>query len=637
LSIYFTSQSILHCSTNWPAQYPKSPKFWRAATDKTVLRLCCLYALIYSLGITLLSVPSIAQSWGFGLIFPGAGFLVGSDHGLYMLVSLGLFGIGLCLWFATGNVVAAPIVWMTAMIAAGLITSPSDGATELEQLIVLGLPILGIASLWATSFVLWRIKRRRFKGFNHFLLNESSDHGLIKLHPRSVCGPELSEDQLASQRFLLDRALQPIESFDGFEIRDHFQTAALRYQINFLSYALALTQSEYLPALSGYMNDAQNRLKAKQEDPRNWTYWALESLWGNLEHNPDPVKTDNIMYSGFVGTQMMMGLAASPGHTADYLGDLSGAHKRTRFSYRTPELIDGLARQYQTAKFGLLPCEPNWVYPLCNFITAAAIQAFDSQTGSHYWSEIEAEFLRRMDDEFLASDGHFVPFRSSYAGLAAPQIGGLIMQTFPCFFLNSFAPNIALRQWLIMRRGLADKSVKSQCWPIDVGNYNLSRASAYAASAAAAAEMGDTDLKGRLLHHMKEDCSLMTRNGRRFYAKASLWANANAVIAETIRPNGFRQLINAPTPKTGPFIETADPKLLLFTSARQQDDALVFKARPENGPGYKEICIAGLTPQARYRFSYPGGETDFSSSHDGRQSLNLPLFKPSRFLVRPQT
>src|SRR5262249_41442767 len=122
---------------------------------------------------------------------------------------------------------------------------------------------------------------------------------------------ELSPHDLKLMRFLLDRALQPVENFDGFEWLDQFQTAAIRYQLNFIGYALALAQATRLPALRGYRDEAQRRLIDKQTDHRVWRYWALENFWGNLRTDRDPVARENIMFTGFCATQIAMYQAAS--------------------------------------------------------------------------------------------------------------------------------------------------------------------------------------------------------------------------------------------------------------------------------------------------------------------------------------
>jgi len=230
-----------------------------------------------------------------------------------------------------------------------------------------------------------------------------------------------------------------------------------------------------------------------------------------------------------------------------------------------------------------------------------------------------------------------VPFRSAYTGLATPQVGGLIMQTFPCFFLNSLYPDMAQRQWWLMRKGLKGRSLRRACWPIDVGNYNFSRAAAYAASALASAEIGDRDLKDELLSLMDEDCAPVLDNGRYYYSKASIWANANAFMAGLTSQGDFQRLMNNQSQKTGPFIDKADPDEIMFSSAYQQDGALFFKAHPQNGGGYKPLQIAGLKASATYQLIHQGGTTIITSNHLGKADINIALFSPSQFQLLPKS
>ena len=71
---------------------------------------------------------------------------------------------------------------------------------------------------------------------------------------------ELSPDDLAALRYALDRALQPVERFAGFDFIDQFQPSAIRYQINNLGYVLSLANYVHLPALRGYLKLAQENL-----------------------------------------------------------------------------------------------------------------------------------------------------------------------------------------------------------------------------------------------------------------------------------------------------------------------------------------------------------------------------------------
>ncbi len=146
-----------------------------------------------------------------------------------------------------------------------------------------------------------------------------------------------------------------------------------------------------------------------------------------------------------------------------------------------------------------MACEPHWIYPLCNLITAAGIRAVDAQDGGDRWARMSGRFLAGLEREFITADGRIVPFRSSLTGLTLPKAGGAVMQAFPCLFLNAIDPALASRQWQRLREELSRTDWSRAFWPIDVGNYGFSRASSLAASAAAAAEMGDDENRDAML------------------------------------------------------------------------------------------------------------------------------------------
>ena len=76
-------------------------------------------------------------------------------------------------------------------------------------------------------------------------------------------GGELTARQLQFQRYLLDRALQPLERFDGYDTVDQFRESAIRYQLNYSQWGLALAQYRCTPAFQGYVAEAQRRLIEK--------------------------------------------------------------------------------------------------------------------------------------------------------------------------------------------------------------------------------------------------------------------------------------------------------------------------------------------------------------------------------------
>lgn len=610
------------------AQYTLQGRFSQSVSTRITLRLSLIYMGVWSVGLMLMMLnPALALS----VVMPGGGFAASGSPLILIAGTALLFGVALFLWFATGNVLGPFIVWAVALfISLGI--GGGDPST-LSVYLIFAIGPAAMAALWAVKYSLWHWRKVRLQKLNLELSNIMVPAKIADVSLTDM-PPELSETQLAQMRFFLDRALQPISEFEGFEQLDDFQTAAVRYQINFISYALSMAQYNYLPALGGYLTRAQVNLKAKQEQPEIWRYWAKESAWGNLEFNRDPVTKDNIMYSGFVATQMMMALKASPQRSEGFMQKLGGTDGAFKFSYTQDQLIERLATQYETAKFGLLPCEPNWVYPLCNFITASAIRGCDTEHSRDHWGGIKDRFREMTDQEFLGVDGHFVPFRSAYTGVAAPQLGGLVMQTFPCFFLNALYPDMARRQWHVMRKGIEGRSLKRACWPIDVGNYKFSRAAAYGASALAAAEMGDVDLKDKLLALMDEECVPVLVNGRHYYSKASIWANANAFMAGLTSEGSFQRLMNTQSHKSGPYIEKANPNEVLFSSAYQSGDGLVFKAHPQGGGDMTMLKISGLKPSAIYQLVYQGGKVNVGSDLTGEADIEIPLISSTHFHLR---
>lgn len=168
--------------------------------------------------------PALA-AFTLGLTAPGAGFLLASPDvvggvgfGMAALAaSLLLFGAAMMLWFATGNVVLPPLAWISTAITAGFAAS-SNGlvAADVAEIGPTGGAVA--ASALAALILLTREKPQ---------IRPLAPVSSVAARPmREVY--ELSADDLRLTRLLLDRALQPIECFDGFEWRDQFQTAAIR-------------------------------------------------------------------------------------------------------------------------------------------------------------------------------------------------------------------------------------------------------------------------------------------------------------------------------------------------------------------------------------------------------------------------
>jgi hypothetical protein len=559
--------------------------------------------------------PEIS-TFALGLTFPGLGFLAWShsDWAVMLCVgSLAAFVVAVALWFATGNVLLPIAVWLGAAVAAsGLANSGLAPALKFAPLGLLA------ALAGGAIFVVLRshagLARRR-----------NLDIRVLALVEPRPAHDEIALEHLQRLRLLLDRALQPVERFDGFEWVDQFQTAAVRYQLNAMSYALAIAGHVHLPAFEGYLLAAQRNLVRKQLDHRVWRYWQIENLFGNLRAGGDPIARDNIMFSGFLAAQIAYARGATRLRDFDAPASLAFEHPSGAcYRYSQPALVELLACRYRQASYGLLACEPNWVYPLCNLITASAIRAADAQYGTHHWDGIVAEFRHHLENEFIAPDGRMVPFRSSLTGMSIASIGGTVMQTFPCLFLNAVLPDLAQHHWQRWRDGVPENDIRRAMWPIDVGNYRFSRASSYAASAAAAVEIGDGEIADLLLRHLDAECPLQLVGGVAHRANASLWAQAIELIACLGRAGALRSLVTTPHPRTGPFIKHADYPDVLVAKAHARDGQLTAVLHPGEGRGYKTITVAGLEAGASHVIDW-GEAHSFEADGHGEAQLNVPL------------
>lgn len=536
---------------------------------------------------TLAATPEVVSPLMLGLTFPSAGFLFWAS-GAQSILSLGIFAAGLIVfsialivWFATGNVLAPVGTWLGLGVLAvfpqtiGLAAVPTD--TNLPWLLGPGL-VAGSLVLWLRGSAMPR-----------------REPGLARLAaatPQPEADPaQMSAHDEARVRLLLDRALQPVDAFEGFEWRDQFQTAAIRYQVNFMAYALAMARQRHAPAATATYAEAQERLIRKVGDHRVWRYWQLENAWGNLRRDPDPIPHQNIMYSGFVLLQMALG-----GETRLDLAKGGEVWRR----YDMEGIASGLARQYRGAPYGLLACEPNWIYPLCNLITMAGIKASDARLGTGRWEEMAVPFFAALDREATRKDGSFIAFRSSLTGIAPPAPGGIVMQAFPCLFLNALAPERAQEHWRLVRRKLDSGSWQRLFWPVDTGNYGFSRASGYAATAAAAVEMGDHEVAEECLRRLDVECASQVDGGVAHRTRASLWAHALEMLARANRKDGLHDLVAHHRSLNGPHLLSApypDVQILRATCNAEGLD-LMLGAR-DDGPD-AGIKIGGLLPHRQY-------------------------------------
>jgi Linalool dehydratase/isomerase len=630
---------------------PTHAMFGGPVTRARILQTGVLYGGIFALGLALAYVPSdpSLRAFGLGLIVPGGGFVGWAVPGnalafwywVASLLSLALFVIALIVWFSTGNAVLPLAVWLVCAMVSSAVPLFADATASAGHWdAALWFVPLGALSVVELAFVYALLRDtaglRKREQLNDYLRSVAVETSVAS--PQAPAPHiELSLRDLHLMRLILDRALQPLDRFDGFEWIDQFQTSAVRYQLNFMGLALSTAQYVHLPAFQGYLTDAQENLVAKQQDYRIWRYWQLENMWGNLRTEADPIPRDNIMFTGFVAAQIAGVHAATGQRTFDQAGSLAFQRPRgQRYDYDQSLLIAALMRGFRGSEFGLMACEPNWVYPLCNAIGASAVRAFDATAGTAHWESIQTVFRQRLETEFITAGGRFVSCRSSATGLAMLPIGGAVMQAFPCFFLNSIFPDMAQRQWRITRRELGPENLERALWPIDVGNYRVSRASSYTATAVAAVEMGDNVTAQRLLEGLDAACAWTVEGGVGHRANASLWAHAVELMARCGHAGSYRTLVTAPRSEraAAPFIKAIKYPDVLVALAKSCDVALRAVLYPGAHPGFHPVAVGGLRPGGTYEIN-GASAGQFTASATGETTLQVCLHGRTEIVIKP--
>lgn len=232
------------------------------------------------------------RSAGLGLWFPGAGFVYNGFWWATLLM-LALFVASIVAWVGVGGFIFPVGVWLLG-IALPAITVPSDPWKPAVYVVP------AIAAVAIGGFVLARLRRRAKARADGVRIAERLQSVPYTEPPLKVAvAGELSEKELAHARLLMDRVLQPIDSFEGFTTIDQFRESAWRYQLVSTNYALAAMQVNHVPAFSGYLHEAQQNSIIKMTDRRVWHYWRIENFLGNLKFGADPIKSENIMYSGW--------------------------------------------------------------------------------------------------------------------------------------------------------------------------------------------------------------------------------------------------------------------------------------------------------------------------------------------------
>lgn len=619
---------------------PPVPDFRRAHGPITrfLLRRTLLGLLpfwLVGLVPVVLDAPPRWQAVGLGLLLPGGGQLYAGAP-VWAAVAFLAVPFAAFLWWLCGPVLLPPAAWLTAAALAPL--AVDDGVWSWVRW---GAPTaLVTAALAGAGYVQLRFRRQLARGraYNERLAEERP---LMPASAPPALAQEADAEDVKTLRWLMDLALQPIDRWDGFFFvrPDQFREGAVRYQLNFVSYCAAMYAYTRTPAFTGYLAQAQRNVIEKMMAKPVWRYWALENLWGNMRWNPDPIVDDNIMYSGYLG--LMLGLyETTTGDTRYHEPECLQLRWNSRTSYRHDfgSIADALTENFGRARLGQYPCEPNWIYPMCNTFGVNALLTYDRLRGTDHAAPVVERLRRSYDNgDFCEPDGRLTAARSEYFGFRHPMVGDM-GDGITTYFLNSIVPDIGRRTWWLNRTYHTDK-VGTVGWHsvwnnTDPGNYGINTDRfTRALLAANAREYGDDAISGALTDSLAH--LAVEQNGARRYRSLSVWGNLYLALARFGREDSFRGLVNDGFPepwRTGPRLSEATYPDVIVTHAVTDGASLDVVLQPGSGPVRTRLVFDRLHPHRVYAITGAtsstveadaGGRAVADIELDGRRELRL--------------
>jgi hypothetical protein len=629
-----------------PVRVPDKPHVQGPLLARRTRRTVAVLLALALLGMvpTFVDASPAWRAFGLGLVLPGGGFLYTADP-LLVLVTLVLIAVGfLYFLFMRSNYVVIPAVWLATALAAAALSSGGRWAWA-----TWAVPMALLAVL-ATVAVRNRVRHRRAQAVgqarNEYLAGVQVPLG----EPVPTVAPELSPEDLATQRSLLDLALQPVDAWEGFDVASQFQMGAFRYQCNFPMWALALGQYVHTPAFQGYVNLAQRNLIEKMTERKVWEFWRYENFFGNLDPDPDPVRRENIMYSGYYS--LMLEIYAS--NTGDLRYEVPGAlplrwnDKRT-FSYDASSIAEAVVANFEgSGRWGMFACEPGILFPTCNALGLSALVIRDRRRGTDVAEQIMPAFRRTIDEELTTAEGTVVSNVFARFGFSNSLLFALAADANHGLWLSPLAPDITVRVREVLRREHVDivgdhvdvRSIGALARRIDNGdpaNTNKGPTFLLAMVHAFAIEAGDHELAALLRQRNEAEGGLVEDDGRRWFPKSSVFTNACWTLGVLGRERGWHDLVRVGMPeswRTGPALVGATYPDVLVARASTDGSALDLVLRPGAGGSRQRLRIERLIPKGAYRV-VGAAEAAVTADEHGRADLTVDLDDRTEVQVLP--
>lgn len=585
--------------------------------------------------------PALADV-GASLAVPGGAHLA-HGHVLAFAVTLLVLALAVLMWWMIGAYVAPYLVWAVDLVLAASL-APADAPSADGAVATLAL-VPGVVLLALAAHAVRHRRRRRTAARLNPRLATADVRATVVPSRDDLPVREATAADLEHLRLALDLALQPVDAFEGFDRRDQFREAALRYQLCILGYALSTYRYTTAPALAGYLTEAQSRAILSMGDRRVWGYWALENAWGRFSRGRDPVDNgDNVMLTGWQGVAVGMFESLEDARFSEPGALTYRWSDDEAYAYDFGALAGSIETNMRRSAFTLFSCEPRWIYPVCNTFGVNTLLLHQRLHGGTAFDDLAERARSAYLDEFHRPDGRVIGVRSETLGLSwSPWSGdGVWLPT--TYWLHAAFPDLAHRSWWLLRNTVLERRGERWALPPSLANRCDSGSYAFGGEAfgqvllaLAAREIGDEEVASDTLAHLDATLEVERSGGAARYAGLSTQGNLYALMARFGRESGLRDLLGHGLPdawRDGPRIADAPYPEVLVARAVSDGAALSCVLRPGAAATRVTLELDRLRPLRPYR-ALGTLERDVVADADGRATVTVDLLGRTEVVVEP--
>jgi hypothetical protein len=622
------------------------PKRRGPVSRRLVVRFVSALAVVEVAGLLLALVSGAgrARAAGLSMMVPGGGLLY-EARPIAFVVAVAVMVLAVVLWWGASASWGVPLWWAVTVVASIVLFNGPRPFGERGTTWGWAVPVIIVAALGLIGSAVVRFERTfRRKRAAVTELNEYLASATLPAPVTTFAEPNALDVELL--RWVYSMALQPLDDFDGFDWGEQYHgPTCVRYQLNFLGWALAVFAANYVPNAPATAERAMANLIVKHTDLRVWHYWRTMNLIGNFDRNPDPIVRDNIMLSAYIVDQINLYEAATGSTRFDEPGSLTFVWKDGRtFPYDHRSIAECVARNFQSSALGLFPCEPGWVFTFCNVMGAQALKGHDTMHGTELWPGVEPHWRAGVVGEMLTPDGHFPHIRSKLIGLSfdTGEVPGGEYYAAGTNRLADVAPDLARRGALLNMRGVPERigALRSKIVDGELDHAvapQPERSTRYRSAVrewtvlmGTARAVGEHEVADAARARMERLCATGKRWPERPLVGGAQTVGVHMLARWAAPLNTSRLALRGYEPPRGPVLAEPSPEVLVVV-ARSTDGASLDLVLHVDSPVATVLHFTQLTSGARYRL----GEATFLAGDDGRGSVDLRLSATARLRLEP--